>query len=93
MDDKVTQFFKDIQGGIVPSILLPESLMAAGGSFHSRLTDNSSKSGKTTKKAVAAAAPLAAIIKQVINDDMEEGCRLSKANRFGNFFTASKNEL
>jgi hypothetical protein len=94
MDQKVTRFFEDIRGGIVPSVLLPESLTAASGSFHSRLTEDSSQSGtKKAKKAAAAAATASATVERVVNEEMEEGCRLPKAKRFGDFFTPSKNEL
>jgi hypothetical protein len=90
MGDRVTRFFEDIWGGVVPSVILPESLTSSH-SFHSKITEDSSKSSKKSKKAAAAAA--VADIERVTSDKTDVACRLPKSKKFGDFFTPSKTEL
>jgi hypothetical protein len=93
-DAKVSGFFENIRGAVVPTILLPESLTSVS-SFHSRMTDDSSnKPGETgTAGAKKAAAAAAAGIERVVNDEMDKACPLPKSKKFGDFFTPSKTEL
>jgi hypothetical protein len=89
MDDRVNQFFEDICGGVVPTVLLPESLTSTS-LFHSRLTEDSSKSSKNTKEAKKMAAAALAVVERVVNGEADESCKIPKSKKFGDFFTPSK---
>lgn len=89
MGDKVARFFDDVRGGIVPSVLLPESLTAAGsGSTHSAITDDSS--GRSSQKSGRKGS---LVPERVTNPEADEECKIPKGRRFGEFFTPSRADL
>ena len=87
MSDNVSRFFDDVRGGIVPSVLLPESLTSSG-STHSGITDDSS--GKSSRNS---GGKKPAAQERVLNSGADEECKIPKGRRFGDYFTPSRADL
>jgi hypothetical protein len=87
MSEIVSRFFDDVRGGIIPSVLLPESLTTSG-SIHSGITNDSS--GKSSQNS---GGKKPAIQERVLNTNADEECKIPKGQRFGDYFTSSCADL
>ena len=90
MGDNVARFFDDVRGGIVPSVLLPESL-TANGSIHSRITNDSS--GGRSGRNPSGGGRKPALPERVLNPATDPACKIPPGKRFGDYFTPSRADL
>jgi hypothetical protein len=86
MTSDVKSFFKSIQNGIVPSVVLPKTLIP-GVSILSGMTDDSFRGLGLTKTRQEAPG------KQDRNDKVVESVKLPKGKKFGDFFTPSRSDF
>ena len=81
MDNRVSRFFEDIWGRVVPTVLLPR-LLTSISLFHSQMTDDSSKSSRNPSSKKAAAAAIAGV-EGAVNKEADPTCQLPKNKSLG----------